>query len=60
MDELRIEIWDLLYHSAEPISIEEIAQRIDQEEATVQDAVDHEWFQVSDGIVAISRDAPQS
>jgi len=58
MDELRIEIWDFLYRSALPKSIEEIAERIDRDGATVREAVDHEWFEIADSMVTIARGAP--
>jgi predicted transcriptional regulator len=59
MDELRIEIWDFLYRAAEPKSIDEIAERIDRDGMTIREAVDHEWFQINDSMVTISRGTPK-
>ncbi len=57
MDELRIEIWDLLYRAQEPRSIPEIAVLVDRETADVRAAVDHEWFTIVNDVVSISRPA---
>ena len=55
MEELRIEIWDLLFRSGHPVSIDGIAQQIEKEADTVRQAVDHEWFTTADNRVAISQ-----
>ncbi len=54
MDELRIEIWDLLYRAKEPKSITEIVEILDQDDATIREAIDHEWFTIVDDVVNIS------
>jgi hypothetical protein len=59
MDELRVEIWDLLYRAEEPKSIGDITECIDQDEATVRAAVEHEWFTIMDDLVSISQPAPE-
>ena len=55
MDELRIEIWDLLFRANEPKSIGEIAESTNQEIETIRAAVDHEWFTIIQDLVTISR-----
>ena len=60
MDELRVAIWDLLYRAEDSKSIDEIAELTQQDDATIRVAVDHEWFTVTDAIVAISHDAPKT
>ena len=54
MDELRIEIWDLLYHAQGPQSIGAIAESTEQDVETICVAVEHEWFTVDGDLVAIS------
>lgn len=54
MDELRTAVWDLLYRTQEPKSIEEIAEQMGQEVPTIQAVVEHEWFSVDGGVVTIS------
>ena len=55
MDELRIEIWDLLYRAKEPKSIDEIAQLTGQETESVRAAVQCDWFTVEQDQVTIAR-----
>ncbi len=54
MDELRIQIWDLLYHAQVPQTIGEIAESTDQDVETICAAVEHEWFTVDGDPVTIS------
>ena len=54
MDELRIQIWDLLYHAQGPQSIGAIAKSTDQDVETICAAVEHEWFTVDGDLVTIS------
>lgn len=54
MDELRIQIWDLLFRAREPKSIDAIADSTDQDTKTILAAVDHEWFTVNQDCVTIS------
>lgn len=54
MEELRIQIWDLLYHAQVPKSIDAIAQSTDQDIETICAAVEHEWFTVDGDLVTIS------
>ena len=54
MDELRIQIWDLLYHAQGPQSIGAIAKSTDQDVETICAAVEHEWFTVEGDLVKIS------
>lgn len=55
MDELRIEIWDLLFRANQPKTIRELAELTDQRIETIRAAVDHEWFTIIQDIVTISR-----
>ena len=57
MDELRIEIWDLLYLATTPISENEIAESLGTDIAVIQAAVDHEWFTAKDSSISISMGA---
>lgn len=57
MDELRTEIWDLLYRAQEPQSVEQIAESLGADAEGIREAVNHEWFTVSDGLVSISQPA---
>jgi hypothetical protein len=54
MDELRIEIWDILFRAKESKSIPEIAELTNQTIEAIQAAVDHEWFTVTEDLVSIS------
>ena len=54
MDELRIEIWDLIFLANTPKQIDEIAELTNQQIETVRAAVDHEWFNNIQGTVTIS------
>lgn len=60
MDELRIQIWDLLFRAKAPKSIPELAESTEQEKETVREAVDHDWFTVNQDLVAISHDTSAS
>lgn len=55
MDELRVEIWDLLFRAGESKPIPEIAEVTNQAIETIRLAVDHEWFTVAQGVVSISQ-----
>ena len=54
VEELRVEIWDLIFRSNEPKSISEIAERFEQETDVVAEAVSHEWFILTNDMVSIS------
>ncbi len=60
MDELRIEIWDLIFLANAPKQIEEIAELTNQPIETIRTAVDHEWFNNIQGTVTISHAAAAS
>lgn len=57
MDELRIEVWDLLFRADQSKTITEIAESVGRDDDTIRDAVEHEWFTVDDSYVTISRPA---
>ena len=54
IDELRNEIWDLIYRSGNAMSIADIAQQLNCDQDQVRSAVEHEWFQVSDDMVTVA------
>ena len=54
MEELRIVIWDLLFHAKEPKTIEDIAEALNQDIEAVRIAVNHEWFLMVRDLVSIS------
>ena len=54
-DELCSQIWDYLYHAAGQKSLDEIAQHIKCDRQRIQQAVNHEWFDVVGDVVAIAR-----
>ncbi len=60
MDELRIEIWDLIFLANTPKQIDEIAELTNQQIETIQTAVDHEWFKNVQGTVTISHETAAS
>lgn len=57
--ELRATIWDDLFRGQAPRTIDEIASQTAQDITAVQAAVDHDWFDVSDGRVSIAMKAPE-
>ena len=58
MEELRIEIWDIVYRAKTPMTIDELSQIVKQDHGAVSEAVNHHWFDVSEGKVVIAI-APQ-
>ena len=54
MEELRTQIWDLLFRAKASKSIQEIGQLLNQELETIRVAVDHEWFLIDNDLVSIS------
>ncbi len=54
MEELRGEIWDYLYRTSRPQSVETIASRVARDAQTVRATIDHEWFEVTGDLVAIA------
>ena len=54
MDELRIDIWDYIFRSVGPKSLDEIAGYAGCDRATVMTAVNHEWFCLIGNDVAIA------
>ncbi len=60
MDELRIEIWDLIFLANSPKQIDEIAELTNQQIETIQAAVEHEWFNNDQGTVTISHATAES
>lgn len=54
MDDLRTEIWDRLFQRREPQSFDAIARMLNVNLSTIQQAVDHDWFVVSNGLVAVA------
>ena len=59
MDQLRNDIWDFLYNTTQPQSLEAIAAQLNCDLQAIDQAVDHEWFDVSNREVSIAY-APQS
>jgi len=59
-DELRDSIWDYLFESKSTKSIDEIAALANCDNAAIREAVNHEWFSVSQDQVAIAYAAPSS
>ena len=59
MDDLRIEIWDLIYRSG-PQSRDQIAELLGVDAATVATVVDHEWFEIFESKVRIATGKPPS
>jgi hypothetical protein len=57
-DDLRDRIWDYLFESKSTKSIDEIAALAVCDTAAVRSAVNHEWFTVSQGRVAIAYAVP--
>ena len=54
MDELRNQIWDLLYRSEGPQRIETVADQLGVQPTEVREAIEHHWFQVQDEVVEIA------
>jgi hypothetical protein len=59
MDELRTEIWDILYRTDEPKSVNEIAEIVHRDCDTVRLAINHHWFNCAEDRVAIAYAAPR-
>ena len=57
MDELRCEIWDFLYSTNQPQSVETIARHVQVDTEMICTAIDHAWFEVMQDLVAIARSA---
>jgi len=57
MDDLRNRVWDYLYQLAEPQGLHAIAAQLGEDPVAVQRAIEHPWFQVADGLVAIAYNA---
>ena len=55
MEELRIEIWDILFRAKEPKTIGQLAQLTGRDEDSIRAAVDHEWFTITRDVVTISQ-----
>ena len=54
MDELRNRIWDYLYRLGRGEQYATIAEQLNESPEAIQMAVDCDWFDVSDGVVAIA------
>ena len=57
MDELRCQIWDFLYRTTKPQSVETIARHVPVDTEMICTAIDHAWFEVMQDLVAIARPA---
>jgi hypothetical protein len=53
-DELRDAIWEYLYQSRRPRTIDEIATSVDGDVPAIRAAVNHEWFKVTQDGVSIA------
>ncbi len=54
MEELRIEIWDVLYRAGGAVSISDLAKSTGSSEEEVREAVSHAWFELTDESVQIA------
>jgi len=54
-DDLCSQIWDYLYSASGQKSLDEIAQHVNCDRHTIEQAVNHEWFDVTGDVVAIAR-----
>ena len=59
MEELRDRIWDFLYQAGQPTSVEATAASMGCDQEAVRLAVDHDWFEVTDGQIQIAFSAPK-
>ena len=62
MGELRSKVWDYLYRSGQPQSVNSIADHMQSDVESIRLAVGHEWFDVTHDVVAIAlcREGPRS
>ena len=51
---LRNQIWDYVYRQGTPQSIDAIVQDVNQTDAEVRRAIEHDWFVFNDDLVAIA------
>ena len=54
MGELRSQIWDYLYRTRSPQSVNSIADHMQRDADSIRSAVAHEWFEVTREVVAIA------
>ena len=59
MDQLRVDIWDLIYRTG-PQTREQIAEALGADATMVATVVEHEWFEILDATVSIATENPQS
>ena len=59
MEQMRADIWDLIYKSG-PQSREQIAEALGIDLAMVASVVEHEWFEILDSKVQIATGKPPS
>ena len=59
MEQLRVEIWDLIYKSG-PKSREQVAESLGIEPTMVTSVVEHEWFEIQDSKIQIATGKPPS
>ena len=59
-DDLRDRIWDYLFECKSSKSIDEMAALANCDNAAIREAVNHEWFCISQDQVAIAYAAPNS
>lgn len=59
-EELRDSIWDYLFECKSTKSIDEIAVLANCDSAAIREAVNHEWFTVSQDQIAIAYAVPSS
>ncbi len=55
MDDLRCEIWDFLYRTNQPQSVETLARHMASHAQVIRAAINHDWFDVMQDLVAIAR-----
>lgn len=53
-DTLRSEIWDYLSSVTGPRSVDEIAERLHNDQPTIRAAVNHDWFNVTGDLISIA------
>ena len=54
MDDLRCEIWDFLYRTNQPQSVETLARHLASDEQMIRAAIDHDWFDVMQDLIGVA------
>lgn len=59
MDHLRCEIWDFLYRTNQPQSVETLARHTVSHAQVIRAAINHGWFDVMQDLVTIARNGEE-